>query len=223
VGVKKFTESRSSFSVASLQSDVYNSITGVTMRRRPAKRSKPKKTRLKRSKKSPSFFKKIKKILRKKVSNKSYNLLKEKELSDSPKHGESKTVLMVRDPWWLFAYWDLKDCSHGGYKVLRVYDVTGLSLPSSRSHFDMGVGNSNAWYIDTGTPDREWQVEIGFKNSQDVFLPLSRSNRVRTPRHGVSELIDEEWSLPDKDFWKILGLSTAGQESSLSLFQKSSR
>ncbi len=191
-------------------------------RRSTVKRSKLKRSRPKKPKKPPVFLKINKKILGTKRLVEASNSSKKKELEAFPDSSENRIILMVRDPWWLFAYWELKDCPEGVYKVLRVYDVTGLSLPSSRSHFDIGVGDSGSWHIDTEIPHREWQTEIGFKNSRGIFFPLSRSNRVKTPRNGVSDLVDEEWSLPDKDFWKIAGLSAAGQESSLTLFEKSS-
>lgn len=136
-------------------------------------------------------------------------------------YGEDKMVLLVRDPWWLFAYWEVtpgrqkqlqyemgaeaSDCK----TVLRVYDVTGgLSLPRSNSFFDIELNfYADNWYIDTGLPDREWLAEIGYRTASGRFFTLVRSNRVRTPSFGISEVLDEEWMLPEEIYYRLIGRS----------------
>ena len=136
-------------------------------------------------------------------------------------YGEDGMVLLVRDPWWLYAYWEvtpLRDRevademqrlgAAADKTVLRVYDITGSSLANPRSFFDIEItflaGN---WYIDVGIPDREWVAELGRRARDGRFFMLVRSNIVRTPRFGVSDVLDEEWLLPDDLFWKLFGLS----------------
>ncbi len=137
-------------------------------------------------------------------------------------YGEDKLVLMVRDPWWLFAYWEItpgrqKQLAHeidkkeGGDRktVLRVYDTSGgLALPRFNSFFDIELNvYSDNWYIDTGMPDREWVAEIGYRTASGRFFPLVRSNKVRTPAFGISEVLDEEWMLPDEIYYRLIGRS----------------
>ena len=135
-----------------------------------------------------------------KPSKKTFNLPVE--------HQENRLVLLVRDPWWLFAYWEMTPrFSSDGEKALRVYDVTGGDLPSSRSYFDIRIGAGESWYIEVGIPDREWIAEIGFLSNEGCFVSWARSNRVTTPRYGVSDVIDKEWALSDELSRKLYGLT----------------
>ncbi len=136
-------------------------------------------------------------------------------------YGDDKIALLVRDPWWIHAYWEvtpdrehqvMRHLESSGVQrdklVLRVYDVTGGNVDSARSHFDIEMtfltGN---WYIDVGIPDRDWVVDLGIRTRDGRFFMLVRSNVARTPRFGVSDVLDEEWMLPDDVYWKLFGLS----------------
>ncbi len=135
-------------------------------------------------------------------------------------YAEDKLVLLVRDPWWLFGYWEvtpgrqaqvLADLSSNGLgvekTVLRVYDITGTSIEAPITFFDIEINylNSN-WYIDVGQPDREWIAEIGFRTHGGQFFTLVRSNAVKTPSFGISDVLDEEWMMPDEMYFKLLGV-----------------
>ncbi len=135
-------------------------------------------------------------------------------------YGENKLVLLVRDPWWFYSYWEvtpererevLDTARNSGAsiqaKVLRVYDITDKVWPEHQNLFDIEIGFANNWYVDVGKPDRQWTAEIGFRAHGGRFFSLVRSNVVRTPRFGVSDVLDEEWLLPDDLYWKIFGLS----------------
>lgn len=148
------------------------------------------------------------------------------------RYGNDDLVLLVRDPWWIYAYWEVtpqrdheilglieKDGLFDPCKVLRVYDVTDKNPPDHHSFFDIEVSFAGNWYVDVGKPDRQWFAEIGFRTREGRFFALVRSNVVRTPRFGVSDVLDEEWLLPDDIYWKIFGLSggVGSQKSSLSV------
>ncbi|OIO39011.1 MAG: hypothetical protein AUJ72_01585 [Candidatus Omnitrophica bacterium CG1_02_46_14] len=135
-------------------------------------------------------------------------------------YGDNKLVLLVRDPWWFYAYWEitperekeiLNTARYSGdaieTKVLRVYDITNSSWPKYQSFFDIKIGAAGNWYVDVGKPDGQWMAELGFRTYRGRFFALVRSNIVRTPRFGVSDVLDEEWLLPDELYWKIFGLS----------------
>lgn len=151
-----------------------------------------------------------------------------------PSHyGDNKLVLLVRDPWWLFAYWEIapsrqeelnRQIHRDGHKnkktVLRVYDVTRCSLPKHNSFFDIELNFfSDNWYIDVGIPDREWVAEIGYRTDDGRFYALARSNSVRTPAFGLSDVLDEEWMLPEDIYYRIIGrtLGAGSQEGSLDI------
>jgi hypothetical protein len=114
---------------------------------------------------------------------------------------------MVRDPHWVFAYWELTPESFeearkafGGdgeraTTILRVYDTTGVAFSgeNANSQFDIAVGDANNWYINTGCPTRSYCMDIGLLSPQGAFRTIARSNTVDTPRADMSEEIDERW------------------------------
>jgi len=136
-------------------------------------------------------------------------------------YGDDRIVLMVKDPWWLFAYWEIQPSTEraargrllphevaGLQSILRVYDVTGVDDPASTSvrAFDIGLsGLATNWYIHVGAPNHAFLVEIGLLTTAARFLPLARSNRVTTPRFGPSDVLDEEWMTTDEAYWKLAG------------------
>ena len=166
------------------------------------------------------------------------NLSKNEEVAYQPKrfelpetYGDNKLVLLVRDPWWLYAYWETTQQKNDEVRgriyelglephktVLRVYDVTDTDPSRPNSYFDIELNFMvNNWTIDVGVSDREWMVELGIRTKDGQFFMLVRSNIVRTPRYGVSHILDEEWLLPDELYWKIFGLSGGFSERKSSL------
>ncbi len=141
-------------------------------------------------------------------------------------YGEDRIVLLVKDPWWIYAYWEVRPETEravrhqllpreipGLQSILRVYDVTGIDFPTQPAHrtFDISLsGLATNWYIQTNAPDREFLVELGLLTGQGRFLRLVRSNRVRTPRFGPSEVIDEQWMTTDELYWKLFGAASIG-------------
>ena len=126
----------------------------------------------------------------------------------------TKIVLMVRDPYWAYVYWDIDDAkykevqyliqTHSGRikTILRVYDVTDVEFNGFNSHrtFDVDVSlEAKAWYIHTGVPDRDYLVDIGLLDDQGKFYLIARSNIMRTPRDTMSDVIDENWMISDFD------------------------
>ncbi|OGW83816.1 MAG: hypothetical protein A3C47_01095 [Omnitrophica bacterium RIFCSPHIGHO2_02_FULL_51_18] len=189
-------------------------------------------------------FRRVKKTLRKirsKVSRKSFKKHKIKDFISSftafPKQNgefqgsrsagfefpssyhENKLVLLVRDPWWVFAYWEvtperekevlreiLQKSLQKDKTVLRVYEITGTSPSHPNSSFDIELNFfTNNWYIDVGRPDTDWIAEIGIRTTHGHFFALVRSNAVKTPRFGLSDVLDEEWMMPDDLYWKLFG------------------
>lgn len=138
-------------------------------------------------------------------------------------YGDNKIVLLVRDPWWLFAYWEIRrgkeDEVAGKMKasgekpaksILRVYDVTGIKFNgrNARSFFDIDLKNmASTWYINVNSPNSSWVVDIGIVSNKGNFYLLARSNVVTTPRFGISDQVDAEWKAPEEDFLKMFGLS----------------
>lgn len=136
-------------------------------------------------------------------------------------YGETRIVVMVRDPHWLFAYWEITDArrmdiereARAGWgdlrKVLRVYDVTDIEFNGTNAHkyFDIDITSETGnWYIRVGEASRSWCVDLGVVTSDGRFIVVARSNVVATPREGASDVIDEEWMSIEEEFLKLYGL-----------------
>ncbi len=128
-------------------------------------------------------------------------------------YGEDKLVLLLRDPYFLFAYWEItreKLNYYGdkfyplgweaGIPLLRVYRFPkGLESHDQREAiFDIELNyHADKWHIPAGVPCKTYYVELGRKMPGGEFIPVMRSNSVSTPRDSVSDIIDEEWRLFD--------------------------
>ena len=122
-------------------------------------------------------------------------------------HGEDLIALMVRDPYWLFAYWefspDLNDqllnrlgeeALRSSRLVLRVYDVTGVDAENPVGYHDIDVApGARDWYINVTHVESDYCIDIGLILPDGSFLVIARSNRVSLPPIGPSAEVDEQW------------------------------
>ena len=153
-----------------------------------------------------------------------YDTLRERKTFSFPSgYGDNKIVILARDPWWIFTYWEIKkdredDIRHkiessgeaAEKSILRIYDVTDVSFNGHNAHsfFDIDLkGLANNWYVNVGTPDRSWVVDIGIVSNKGNFYLLARSNVIKTPRFGMSDKLDAEWMMPEEDYWRMFSLS----------------
>jgi hypothetical protein len=138
-------------------------------------------------------------------------------------YGKDRIVVMVRDPYWLHAYWELTRQSvqraeaalgqewHGARPILRLLDVSSRDSSCNTEAIIRDIeihGGCNNWYIDVGNPPRSFRVDIGYLSRKGRFYVLARSNVVCTPRAGVSDVIDENWTdLDQKQADRIYAMS----------------
>jgi uncharacterized protein len=135
----------------------------------------------------------------------------EKDLSTKGKTGpvKDRIVLMVPDPFWLHAVWEVSMQSvlraeaalgqdwHGAKPILRLFDVTSQDTTSTSEAplRDMPIhGGCSHWYIDVPQPPRSYRADIGYLSRRGQFYVLARSNVVTPPRAGASETVDENWA-----------------------------
>jgi hypothetical protein len=124
-------------------------------------------------------------------------------------YGKDRIVVMVRDPYWLHAYWELTHRAiqraeaalgqdwHTSRPILRLLDVSGRDTSNAAETIvrDIDIhGGCNNWYIDVANPPKSYRVDIGYLSRRGQFYALARSNVVTTPRAGVSDMIDENWA-----------------------------
>ncbi len=138
---------------------------------------------------------------------------------------KDRVVVMVRDPFWLHAHWELSRATlaraqaalgqewHAARPILRLMDVTSEDTTSvSERHVrDIDIhGGVNNWYIDVVNPPRSYRVDLGYLGRRGKFFVLARSNVVATPKAGVSDVMDENWSNMEHSFARIFRQSNGG-------------
>jgi hypothetical protein len=197
---------------------------GATKSKRSQAAAKPKKSVAKGApKRDPRVLKRIEKV--------KAELERRRDLAAECRNAEGKTcskdrlILMVRDAYWLHAYWELTRASleraraalgqfwHTAKPVLRLLEVSdgGTAGGSSRRVLrDIEIhGGANCWYIDVVDPPKTYQAEIGYlsASSDCGFYALDRSNVVTTPKTNVRGPADPNWLSVAGDFDKIFSMS----------------
>ena len=128
---------------------------------------------------------------------------------------KDRLVVMVRDPYWLHAYWELSRRSierarmalgqywHGARPVLRLYEVTrdDTTNAARRPIRDVDIhGGVNNWYIDVHSPPKSYQLDIGYLSLGGKFFCLTKSNVVSTPATAVGENVRPQLGRGGKGF-----------------------
>src|SRR5579871_1493984 len=139
-------------------------------------------------------------------------------------YGKDRIVVMVRDPFWLHAYWELTHQSiqraeaalgqdwHTARPILRVMDVSAHDTTSTSEAIVKDIeihGGCQNWYIEVQQPPKSYRVDIGYASRRGQFFVLARSNVVSTPRANVSDTLDENWAdIDPKQADRIYAMST---------------
>ena len=131
-------------------------------------------------------------------------------------YGDTRIVVMVRDPEWVFAYWEVNDekrdelklfrTGHDRRVVLRFYKVDGRDWPAEPAHytFDVEVGPySSSWYLRMPEADSQWVAELGMFDQEGNYVSIARSNVISMPRDRISEETDTQWMIVEETFRKL--------------------
>ena len=124
-------------------------------------------------------------------------------------YGETRIVLMPRDPQWAYAYWDVPNDRRealrrqGGQRLaLRLYDVTDVDLdhqsPHSLQQYDCEE-LARDWYVAIPVSDRDYLAEIGYLTEEGRWLMLARSAPIRVPPVYPSEWASDQYVTIDWD------------------------
>ena len=126
-----------------------------------------------------------------------------------PRMIKDRLIVMVRDPYWLQAHWELSRVGvdraqtalgqewHAVRPVLRLMEATDAGTTSAvETHLrDIEIhGGVNNWYIDVQEPPKSFRVDIGYLTQSGRFYGLARSNVVTTPRAGSKDHLDQNWT-----------------------------
>lgn len=129
----------------------------------------------------------------------------DREAGDLPRsYGTDRVVLLARDPWWLFAWWEITPETRvealrrlgaeaeGARFVLRVHLLDG---PHAVRTFDVDLpAGAEHWHVETGRPATPVRVEIGLGTVGGAFVPLVVSGIVTTPPAGPSGDTAVRWT-----------------------------
>jgi len=204
--------------------DTRRKKTAVTVKKVSSKKKVTplKKTVLRKTRKKTGVLYHVEQIATKKTFSPSVQkLINEPSFEFPLKYGDNRITLLVRDPFWIYSYWEISDSRlneiiniittsefNRSKKILRVYDVSDINFDGTNawSYFDLGVNyESQNWYVNVPACARSYCVEIGFLTPSGRFIAAARSNIVTTPSDRMSDVIDEQWMSIDYD--RIYALS----------------
>lgn len=130
-------------------------------------------------------------------------------------YNSTNLTLIVRDPHWIYAYWEIApkaieelrqqigdQVNHAAY-VLRLYEISFIDFNGTNAnhYFDMDVGPfTNSWYINLWTDNGAYCAELGLRTPDGKFYKIVRSNYIHTPRAVSSNRSDLVWmEVKDKE------------------------
>jgi hypothetical protein len=141
--------------------------------------------------------------------------------SNGSSRAKDRLVVMVRDPYWLHAYWELTRQSierarvalgqhwHAAHPILRLLEVRHDGTTSTARNVIRDIeihGGVNNWYVDVDDPPKSFQLDLGYLGPDGKFLCLVRSNVVTTPQ-SAPDGVDGNWAGVAEDFERIYALS----------------
>ena len=121
-----------------------------------------------------------------------------------PEHySDTRIVLLIRDPDWAFAYWDIDpkevraitDKVDSPQFLLRVYEIEeSMGNSGEREfYFDIPIQITDySWYINVPNRGSTYMIELGYAEGER-FVPVATSNRISTPRGAIASEIDNFW------------------------------
>ncbi len=148
-----------------------------------------------------------------KLKGKKYDIFREQIAAENEganfeipeQYAETQITLLLRDPFWAYAYWDINRIELTKMKeqypqmeiLLRVYELSGFggNPKEALSSFEIPIQESDtSWYINLPTPGRCYIVDLicncSPEEERQVFK-LAQSNQVESPGGYWLDHIDE--------------------------------
>lgn len=123
-------------------------------------------------------------------------------LQDSPMpktYNETAIKVLVRDPSWAFAFWDLSESERQGLYdgewesslFLRVFELPELGLPEQKKEFfDIPVSiDDSQWYINLPKAKARYRIELCARAGGKLKV-LARSKDAYVPRQHLDSDLD---------------------------------
>ncbi len=124
------------------------------------------------------------------------------------RYGRDRLVLMVQDPFHVFAYWEITDqtwatanaaAGGNGTPVLVLRTTNGVE----QREVDLRGGN---YYLSVA-PNASYEAQLALRDAHGRLHILAQSNRVQTPAPGVSTRQDQAWMSVDETFTELLAMA----------------
>jgi hypothetical protein len=149
-----------------------------------------------------------------------------RDISTHSEEGRNdRLVLLVRDPFWLHAFWEITAKTverakialgmfwHTALPIIRIFrmESDGATHPKRIHVRDILIhGGVNNWYLNVLNPPSKFQIELGYISREKKFYPLISSNTVETPQQQVIDGLDNldgNWRGVADDLGRIYKLS----------------
>ena len=145
-------------------------------------------------------------------------------------YGDNRLVMLARDPFWFFAYWEITHeraeqirVAHGrdswdkAALILRVYDLGESSQTpiDSSTFFDVTVDKfARQCYAQVPHSGRIYVADLGLRWPDGKFVSLFRSNVIRQPVGHISDQVDSQWmsvgTVSDQKAWETMAQIAVG-------------
>jgi len=174
-----------------------------------------------RSRKTTSAKKSTSRGALKKIQQVHANRGRRKDISTAAPGKRDRVVLMVRDPFWLHACWEVNARSverasaamaehwHGAVPTLRLLQVEAGATTSTSEKVAKDItihGEVKNWFVDVPEPGENYRVELGYRTTDGRFFAIARSNTVKPPVPG-SCTQEDAWAEGSEDYDRIFALS----------------
>lgn len=132
-----------------------------------------------------------------------------------------RIVLVVRDSYWLQAYWEITRATvqrakvaltgywHAAKPVLRLLEITSdgntNSVENAVQEIEIHSGVNN-WYLNINEPGKTYRIAIGYAVNGGKFHLIAKSNQVTPPSCNNGD-IDDHWTDITNDVEKYYALS----------------
>ncbi|MEO8377417.1 MAG: DUF4912 domain-containing protein [Candidatus Sumerlaeota bacterium] len=130
-------------------------------------------------------------------------------------YGDTKIVLMSRDPEWIFAYWEINAETRRKFGIVRGKHDKALTVRfyelndgAAKDYSDITVNDfTSSWYFKVLNGNAAYRAEVGIIEKGE-FKAISTSNTIAIPRHGIAEETPAEFAeINDEVYSQIVQLS----------------
>ena len=126
-------------------------------------------------------------------------------------YGDHHLVLLPRDPYWTYMYWELQSDRidqalaslghpHPVNWVLRVYSPADTRRHAEAKYFDTPIDiNARKGYLRLSPPGASFIAELGLVAPSGDFAVVTVSNIISLPLDRPSDSLDEKWMLSPEE------------------------